>query len=312
MVAGNKFDKYIFRECLGHRKKVYALSWNITGKKLASGSGDQTVRIWSIEPFAVSKPERIDLELRGHTNVINNVAWSPVDQDIVASTSEDRTVRIWDVRSGKTTHNISTSGANLYLAWHPSGQTIAVVNKENAISFIDMRRGKVTSVKRFSQEVNEFAWNGAGSHFFMATGSGAVEVLEYPCMEPVWKLQAHTANCYCCTISKSQRYLATGGADALVTIWDLDLMACVKTIIRNDQPVRTLSFSSDAEYLAYAGEDATVDVVHVETGALGISMTCRTPCDSVAFNPCHCVLAFAADDKDGREGPIGILAPPKT
>jgi THO complex subunit 3 len=37
------------REFLGHHKKVHSVHWNCAGKLLASGSVDQTARIWNIE-----------------------------------------------------------------------------------------------------------------------------------------------------------------------------------------------------------------------------------------------------------------------
>lgn len=36
--------------CLCHKQKVHSVAWNCTGTKLASGSVDQTARIWQIEP----------------------------------------------------------------------------------------------------------------------------------------------------------------------------------------------------------------------------------------------------------------------
>lgn len=40
--------------------------------------------------------------LRGHTGTINRIAWSP-DGRFLASPSKDKTIRIWDVTSGKCT-----------------------------------------------------------------------------------------------------------------------------------------------------------------------------------------------------------------
>ncbi|GKB80768.1 transducin/WD40 repeat-like superfamily protein [Tanacetum coccineum] len=38
------------REYQGHKKKVHSVAWNCVGTKLASGSVDQTARVWHIEP----------------------------------------------------------------------------------------------------------------------------------------------------------------------------------------------------------------------------------------------------------------------
>lgn len=49
-------------ELPGHSRPVYALSWNISGKYLASGSFDKGIRVWDV------KSERDDAvaELKGH------------------------------------------------------------------------------------------------------------------------------------------------------------------------------------------------------------------------------------------------------
>lgn len=39
-----------------------------------------------------------------------------------------------------------------------------------------------------------------------------------PTLERVKQLQSHTANCYCIEFDPTNRYFATGGADALVNV----------------------------------------------------------------------------------------------
>jgi THO complex subunit 3 len=46
--AKKKFPTLKTKELLGHKQKVHSVAWNIKGK-LASGSVDQTARVWDIE-----------------------------------------------------------------------------------------------------------------------------------------------------------------------------------------------------------------------------------------------------------------------
>lgn len=62
------------------------------------------------------------------------------------------------------------------------------------------------------------------------------------------------------------KYFATGSADALVSLWDVDELVCVRCFSRLDWPVRTLSFSHDGKMLASASEDHFIDIAEVETG----------------------------------------------
>ena len=78
----------------GHTEWVYSVSWSPDGKKLASGSWDNTVIIWDANTGAKLKT------LEGHRWYVISVCWSP-DGKYVASCSEDKTVIIWDANTGE-------------------------------------------------------------------------------------------------------------------------------------------------------------------------------------------------------------------
>jgi WD40 repeat protein len=48
---------------------------------------------------------------------------------MVATASEDKTVKVWDTRTGKPLSTINTGGQNINIAWSPDGNYIAVGNK---------------------------------------------------------------------------------------------------------------------------------------------------------------------------------------
>lgn len=90
----------------GHKDCVRTVAWNITGTRLASGSTDKTIRVWNPD-----KPEvRYSIQLRGHTQTVDNLRWDPTNPDHLVSASPDKTVRFWDYRSkhpsGISTYNL--------------------------------------------------------------------------------------------------------------------------------------------------------------------------------------------------------------
>jgi THO complex subunit 3 len=68
-------------------------------------------------------------------------------------------------------------GENINITWSPDGHTIAVGNKEDLITFIDMRTLKPISEQQFNFEVNEMSWNNESDLFFFTNGLGCVYVL---------------------------------------------------------------------------------------------------------------------------------------
>jgi THO complex subunit 3 len=76
---------------------VHSVAWNCLGTKLASGSIDHTARVWSIDPHGHSKVK--DIELKGHTDCVDQLCWDPKHPDTVATAAADKSIRLWDARS---------------------------------------------------------------------------------------------------------------------------------------------------------------------------------------------------------------------
>ncbi|XP_074556976.1 THO complex subunit 3-like isoform X3 [Curcuma longa] len=91
------FKNLSSREYQGHKKKVHSVAWNCPGTKLASGSVDHTARVWNIDAHGHGKVK--DIELKGHTDSVDQLCWDPKDPDVVATAAGDKTVRFWDARS---------------------------------------------------------------------------------------------------------------------------------------------------------------------------------------------------------------------
>lgn len=79
----------------GHGEAILATSFSPeSSSKMASGSGDNTARIWDCD---TGTPLHT---LKGHTSWVLAVSWSP-DGKILATGSMDNTVRLWDPKTGQ-------------------------------------------------------------------------------------------------------------------------------------------------------------------------------------------------------------------
>ncbi|XP_062999412.1 coronin-7 [Elgaria multicarinata webbii] len=122
---------------------VSDLSWDpFDLQRLAIGGEDAKIRLWRVEPGGLQKtllePEAV---LRGHTEKIYSIKFHPLASDILASSSYDMSVRIWDVRAGKQALRLDGHGDQIFsLAWSPDGRRLATVSKDGKVRVFEPRQ----------------------------------------------------------------------------------------------------------------------------------------------------------------------------
>lgn len=75
--------------------------------------------------------------------------------------------------------NRTFSGENINICWSPDGQTIAVGNKDDVVTFIDAKTHCSKAEEHFKFEVNEISWNNDNDMFFLTNGGGYINILRY-------------------------------------------------------------------------------------------------------------------------------------
>ena len=103
----------------GHGGSVWCVAWSPDGRRVATGSGDETARIWDATTGEVVRA------LEGHLGWVQSVAWSP-DGRRVATGSRDNTARIWDTTTGEVVRALVGHGRVVSsVAWSPDGRRVA-------------------------------------------------------------------------------------------------------------------------------------------------------------------------------------------
>lgn len=120
-------------------------------------------------------------------------------------------------------------------------------------------------------ETNQMAFCWSGEKIFLPTKEGRIRILSYPELEPVmrvghavqaeesteFRLKGHTASCLTTELSPNGRYLATGGADSIIALFDTKEWICQRTVTSMVGPVKSISKACACIHLFIAVADSS-------------------------------------------------------
>jgi WD40 repeat protein len=125
-------------------------------------------------PTAAPAPGLVRV-LTGHTLWVSSVAWSP-DGKLIASGSGDRTLRVWEVATGKTVTNQKLErGGVERVAWSPDGKYLATGHNEpsDQVRIWDTASWKPIHKKNVKGMVHALEWSPNGK--MVAAGLGFID-----------------------------------------------------------------------------------------------------------------------------------------
>ncbi|KAF1360459.1 periodic tryptophan protein-like protein [Lizonia empirigonia] len=283
-----------------------AASSNGRGNFVAIGTMDPDIELWNLDvidsmyPDAVlgqgaedaanaDKPKKKKKKSKKandnfHVDSVLSLAASRQHRNLLASSSADKTVKLWDLNTTKcaksyTYHTDKVSS----VAWHPTESTVLLSGSyDRTVVAADMRAPDAKAPRwGVESDVETVRWNPHDpNYFYISTENGMIHYhdtrmapADPSLSKPAWVLQAHDESISSFDINPIiPGFLVTGSTDKQVKLWNVQENGPSMVVSRDLGVGRVFStsFAPDKEVgfrLAVAGSKGSVQIWDTSTNA---------------------------------------------
>lgn len=221
-----------------------------------------------------------------HTDAVLSLSANRAHRNLLASASADTTVKLWDLTTctaAKSYQYHTDKVCSLHFHPNPSHATVLLSGSyDRTVCAADLRLSETDKIPRWGvdSDVENVRWDPFDEHtFYASTESGILYCFDArnapsdPAgTKPLWRLQAHESALSSFSINPSlPGFIATGGADRTVKLWNVKASSGPSMVVSRDLGVgRVFSaqFAPDeavAFRLAVAGSKGNVQVWDTST-----------------------------------------------
>ncbi|KAL6867028.1 hypothetical protein J3F83DRAFT_739731 [Trichoderma novae-zelandiae] len=232
--------------------------------------------------------------MTGHGDWVRSIAVRP-DGRILASGSDDTTVRIWDVETGAA--QLTIQGHHdwvMSVAFSISGQ-LATGSDDGVICIWDPSTGDcLQTLSDQAGKIRAIRFSPDGKKLAAGT-SGGLLLWDISDLAQPLKIELESGSMVqSLDFSPTGQWIAAAWEDNTVKIWDATVNKLHYSLGAHDDSINSVAFSPDGKYVASGSDDEAVNIWDVKTGQLFHTFDCEAPVLSVAFSPNPLKLSVAA------------------
>ena len=258
------------------------------GTKIARGFPTKTIRIWHTENGDFDHEYLGHHTSDWHNSVVSCVKFSP-DNNMLASSSYDRTVKLWNIQDGSLIQTLPHTNMVTALAFSSNGKLLASASLDSNVKFWDTKNGKLIRTLPLKSSVNSMDFSPNGALLALGCGDKTIKIVEnvHKLLNKdedilIRTLESHTDAVFAVRFNSNGRVLASGGQDTTIKLWNVSTLKVMRTLEGHTESVNSVSFSFDNNVLVSGSNDNTLKLWNLATYTAK-TIALNVPIESVAY-----------------------------
>ena len=245
---------------LEHGGGVRTVEFSPVDSQLVASAGESNIiKLWNLQNDTVRT-------LRGHTDIVNSIAFSP-NGELLVSVSDDRTIKLWNVRNQQNMRTLQDGTPYRSVAFSPDGRAFATAGGHHVTIWGLPNWTEIARIDH-NRAVRAVAFSSDGQLLAVGENVGeepaSVKVWDVQRQQVIVRLTANPKSVKSIKFSFDNRYMAASGWNGHLKVWDVsnwELLHTIPNIGHYD-----IAFSPDGKMLAGTNGNGYVSLWWVEDG----------------------------------------------
>jgi WD40 repeat protein/TolA-binding protein len=223
---GSLSAKPLWQQAAAHRGDIDRLSVNHDGSLLATGSFDNSAKLWSFNTSAAGTMLQETKTLNGHSDAISALAFSPNGQTL-ATASNDNSIGLFSLTDNKPPRFISAAHAGKVksVEFDATGtQLLSCGYEDRRLKLWDLSKNPATSTD-FPVAKDSLLWASISPDAKKLVSVGreaSVDVYDRLSTQRLYHLTGHENTVYRAVFAPDSQQLATVSNDRTLKFWQLE------------------------------------------------------------------------------------------